>query len=155
MLGMTGRTSGAALAVLVSSVAVLAHHGTTGQYDAVAPIVLSGTLVSATFAPPHPVLSIEVDRAELPAFEVGRPDEYFGAPIVRSEDVGEVREVELSPVRMYYDLADRLSIGDRIVVVALQNCLPPHQLRSTWLRLDDDTIVSYTEDWAPTVDGCN
>ncbi|WP_200841121.1 DUF6152 family protein [Geminicoccus flavidas] len=155
MRGMTGRTWGIAVTTLGLAGAALAHHGVTGQYDAATPIVLSGTLTAATFSPPHPVLSIRVDGAELPAFEVGRPEEYFGPAVVRPEDVGEVREIELSPVRMFYDLADRLSIGDRVLVVALRNCLPPHELRSTWVRLDDETVVSYTGDWAPGVDGCS
>lgn len=155
MPGMIGRTCGVAATLLGLAGAVLAHHGVTGQYDAATPIVLSGVLTAATFSPPHPVLSIRVDAAELPDFEVGRPGEYFGPAVVRAEDVGEVREIELSPVRMFYDLADRLSIGDRVLVVALRNCLPPHELRSTWVRLDDDTVVSYTGDWAPGVDGCS
>ncbi len=155
MLGIIGRTCGIAATMLGLAGAVFAHHGVTGQYDAATPIVLSGTLTAATFAPPHPVLAVRVDTAELPGFDVGRTGEYFGPAVVRSEDVGEVREVELSPVRMFYDLADRLSIGDRVLVVALRNCLPPHQLRSTWVRLDDGTILSYTGDWAPGVDGCS
>ncbi|WP_246333217.1 hypothetical protein [Aureimonas mangrovi] len=154
MLSMINRLCVVAALALGVAGAARAHHGVTGQYDAATPIVLSGTLTAAAFSPPHPMLSIQVDTNEPPAFVVGRPDEYFGPAVVRPEDVGPVREVELSPVRMFYDLADQLSVGDRVVVVALRNCLAPHQLRSTWLRLSDGTVVSYTGDWAPGVDGC-
>ncbi len=155
ILTLIGRACCITFTILSLSSAGQAHHGVTGRYDAATPIVLSGTVTAATFAPPHPVLSVRVDRAELPAVRVGRPAEYFGPAVARAEDVGEVREIELSPVRMFYDLADRVRVGDRIVIVALRNCLPPHQLRSTWLRLSDDTVVSYTGDWAPGVNGCN
>lgn len=155
MLGMIGRVCGVPFTMLCLAGSVLAHHGVTGRYDAATPIVLSGTITATTFAPPHPVLSVRVDTAELPAFDVGRPAEYFGPAVVRAEDVGEVREIELSPVRMFYNLANRVRVGDRVVIVALRNCLPPHQLRSTWLRLSDGTVVSYTGDWAPGVNGCS
>lgn len=155
MLKMIGRVCGFAFTTFCLAGTVTAHHGMTGRYDAAIPIVLSGTITATTFAPPHPVLSVRVDTAELPAFEVGRPAEYFGPAVARAEDVGKVREIELSPVGMFYDLAERVRVGDRIVIVALRNCFPPHQLRSTWLRLFDGTVVSYTGDWAPGVDGCS
>lgn len=155
MLKLVGRACGVAVTMFFLAGTAPAHHGLTGRYDAAIPIVLSGTVEAATFAPPHPVLSVRVDTAELPAFEVGRPAEYFGPAVVRPGDVGQVREIELSPIRMFYDLADRVEVGDRIVIVALRNCRSPHQLRSTWLRLSDGTVLSYTGDWAPGVDGCS
>ncbi|MFP5077983.1 hypothetical protein ACLE20_11810 [Rhizobium sp. YIM 134829] len=133
---------------------VLAHHGVTGRYDASRPILISGVVTATTFAPPHPVLSVRVGQKEVPDAELGRPGEYFGPVAVRPEDVGEVRTIELSPVRMFYDLARKLKPGDRVTVVALRNCLSPHQLRSTWLRLTNGEVASYTGDWAPRVDGC-
>lgn len=133
---------------------VFAHHGVTGRYDASRPILISGVVTATTFAPPHPVLSIRVEQREVPDGELGRPREYFGPVTVRPEDVGQVRVVELSPVRMFYDLESKLELGDRVTLVALQNCLSPHQLRSTWLRLENGEVASYTGDWAPGVDGC-
>lgn len=133
---------------------VLAHHGVTGRYDASRPILVSGVVTATTFAPPHPVLSIRVEQRQVSDGGLGRPHEYFGPVAVRSEDVGQVRVIELSPVRMFYDLENKLRPGDRITLVALQNCLSPHQLRSTWLRLESGEVVSYTGDWAPGVDGC-
>ncbi|MGK6315756.1 DUF6152 family protein [Neorhizobium sp. DT-125] len=134
---------------------VLAHHGVTGRYDASRPIVLSGTVTEAAFTPPHPILSVHVDTAELPDFEVGRAGEYFGRPLARPEDVGQVRQIEFSPARAFYALGDRLNVGDRVVIVATRNCLPPHQLRSSWIRLSGGETLSYTGDWAPGVNGCS
>lgn len=144
----------AVMMVLGLTGGVLAHHGVTGQYDASVPIVLAGRVTAATFAPPHPVISVRVTGAEPPEFAVGRPAEYFGPATVRREDLGQVRQVELSPVRMFYDLAQRIRVGAEVTIVALRNCRSPHQLRSTWLRLQDGTVISYTGDWAPGVDGC-
>jgi hypothetical protein len=131
-----------------------AHHGVTGQYDAARPIVLNGILSEAVFAPPHPVLTVRVDDLPLPSTTLGRPEEYFGPVTARPEDVGAELVVELSPVRMFYNLAARIEPGDRITLIALRNCLPPHQLRSTWILLADGDVVSYDGDWAPGVDGC-
>lgn len=156
MLKQTGRMlSGAGWAILALSEAALAHHGVTGRYDASIPIVLVGEVTAAAFAPPHPVITVRVVAGDLPKYQVGRPAEYFGAPVVRAEDFDTEHTVELSPVRMFYDLASRLKIGDRVTIVALRNCLPTHQLRSTWLRLSNGEVISYTGDWAPGVDGCS
>ncbi|WP_210259258.1 hypothetical protein [Agrobacterium sp. a22-2] len=134
---------------------VQAHHGVTGKYDASSPIMLHGTITAATFAPPHPVFTVRVESGEIPDLKLGRPEEYFGPLTARADDLGTERDIELSPVRLFYDLADKLSVGDRVTIVALRNCLAPHQLRSTWLRLSTGEVVSYTGDWAPGVDGCN
>lgn len=146
-----------ALGVLVlSGGAVVAHHGVTGRYDSSRPIVLTGTVTRATFTPPHPTLSVRVEAAEPPAREtVGRPDEFTGPFVARPEDAGQVREIEFSPVRLFYDLGDRVRVGDRVVVLALRNCLPPHQLRSSWIQLSDRQVVSYTGGLHRTVDGCS
>lgn len=56
------------------------------------------------------------EAKELPSMEQGGPEEYFEALRTRAE-------VELSPVRLYYDLADILRVGDQITIVALRNCL--------------------------------
>ncbi|MBX5093900.1 DUF6152 family protein [Rhizobium lentis] len=145
----------AASAILALSEAALAHHGVTGRYDASNPIVLVGEVTATTFSPPHPIITVRVVSGDLPAYELGRKDEYFGPPVVRKEDVGAERVVELSPVRMFYDLEGRLKVGDRVTIVALRNCLPTHQLRSTWLRLSTGEVISYEGDWAPGVNGCS
>lgn len=140
--------------LVASGGAVLAHHGVTGFYDTSTPIALSGIVTRATFRPPHPVLYVRVEASESPSGDVGRPDEFTGAFVTRPEDVGEVREIELSPVGTFYDLRDQVRVGDRITLVALRNCEPPHELRSSWIQLSDGQIVSYVGGLHRKVDGC-
>lgn len=144
-----------ALGLVVTSGAATAHHGVSGQYDTGTPIVLAGRITRATFSPPHPVLMVEVEGGELQVGDVGRPDEFTGPFVQRPEDLGEVREVEFSPVGTFYDLRDRVAAGDRVVVLALRNCLPPHELRSSWVQLADGEVVSYEGGLHEKVDGCS
>ncbi|WP_082928747.1 hypothetical protein [Rhizobium bangladeshense] len=156
MLKRSGRILSRAVAVILAlSGGALAHHGVTGKYDASVPIVLVGEVTATAFSPPHPVVTVRVDSGDLPDGELGRKNEYFGPPVVRQEDVGAERVVEFSPVRMFYDLEDRLKVGDRVTIVALRNCFPTHQLRSTWLRLSNGEVISYEGDWARGVNGCS
>ena len=156
---MYRRIARKALGTIVAFLALVgivsAHHGITGKYDASEPIILHGTVTAATFSPPHPVFRVRVEDKEFPAQDLGTPQNYFGLLRTRPEDVGAERDVELSPVRPFYNLARRLHVGDQVTIVALRNCLAPHQLRSRWLRLSDGEVVSYSGDWAPGVDGCN
>lgn len=151
-----GRGALALAALLFSGGIVVAHHGVTGRYDTSTPILLRGVVTQSVFSPPHPVLHIAVEAAaaELPAEAASRADEFTGPVVVRDEDVGQVREVEFSPVGVFYDLRDRLRIGDRVTVVALRNCLPPNQLRSSWIQLAEGEIVSYEGGLHRRVDGC-
>lgn len=148
------RRAAAALGLAVLAGAATAHHGITGQYDTGTPIVLAGTITRATFSPPHPVLLVQVEAGEVQVGDVGRSDEFTGPFVPRPEDTGEVREVEFSPVGTFYDLRDRLAVGDRLVVLALRNCLPPHELRSSWVQLADGEVVSYEGGLHVRVDGC-
>jgi hypothetical protein len=133
---------------------VLAHHGVTGLYDTSRPIALTGTVTEATFSPPHPVISIRIEQADAPGGDLGRPDEITGPIATRAEDVGRVREIEFSPVRTFYNLGRRVQVGDKVTVVALRNCRPPHQLRSSWIRLPGGEIVSYAAGLHKRTDGC-
>lgn len=65
-----------------------------------------------------------------------------------------MREIELSPVGTFYDLRDQVRVGDRITLLALRNCEPPHELRSSWIQLSDGQIVSYVGGLHRKVDGC-
>jgi hypothetical protein len=73
---------------------------------------------------------------------------------MRAEDVGAVREIEFSPVKMFYDLASRVRVGNRVVVIALRNCQAPHQLRSRWIQLSDGQVFNHDGGWHRKVDGC-
>lgn len=156
MSTLNSRRAAVALVVLGMSGSVAsAHHGITGRYDTSNPIALTGTVTRATFAPPHPILLIRVEATEPPASIVDRPDEFTGPLVARPEDVGQVREIEFSPVRTFYNLGNRVRPGDRVTVLALRNCLPPNQLRSSWIRLSDGEVISYAGGLHRKVDGCS
>lgn len=150
------RLVGVVLGLLaLSGGAVLAHHGITGRYDTSAPVAITGTVTDATFTPPHPVFSIRAESAEPPNVEGNLPDKFTRPAVARPEDVGQVHEIEFSPVRTFYQLGDRVRVGDRVAVLALRNCTPPHQLRSWWIQLADGQVVSISGDWARGVEGCS
>ncbi len=127
---------GLPLAVLAMPAA--AHHGFSGRYDASRPIYLAGTVVRAAFQPPHPVLTLSV--TVVAALPTGT--EFDGRLIQRPEDQGQRREVEFPPVQLFYGLAPRIAVGDRVGVIVYRNCLAPHQLRGQWIRLADGAIVA-------------
>lgn len=65
-----------------------------------------------------------VEQANVADGQLGRPDEYFGPVSARPEDLGQVREVELSPVRMFYDLEAKVKPGDRVTLVRFATVCP-------------------------------
>lgn len=131
------------------------HRGVTGQPDAGTPMILAGTIARATFAPPHPVLLVQVEGGEIQVGDLGRPDEFTGPFVQRPGDVGAVREVEFPPVGTLYDPRDRVAAGDRVVVLALRTCLPPHEPRSPWAQLEGGEVVSHEGGLNVRVDGCS
>jgi hypothetical protein len=141
-------------AVLLTGGMAIAHHGVSGLYDTSRPVALTGVVTTARFTPPHPVISVRVDDAGAPGGDLGRPDEITGPITARREDVGQVLDVEFSPVRAFYALNGALRPGDRVTIVALRNCRPPHQLRSSWIRLPAGDTVSYEGGLHRRADGC-
>jgi hypothetical protein len=151
--------SGTVLLVLLTATAGLhesgAHHGGNGRYDASRPIYLRGTVVTATFAAPHAVMTIAVEAAEPPTLSENERADFRGDVMVRSEDVGVTRQIEFAPIGVFFSLSDRVSLGDRVEVIAMRNCDAPHQLRSQWIRLADGELVMRTGGRHRTVDGCS
>ncbi|MEZ2126817.1 MULTISPECIES: hypothetical protein [unclassified Sinorhizobium] len=157
MVKMFGRSTATVtlIAVALSGSTVLAHHGVSGQYDTSKPFLLAGVVTRTSFSPPHPVLSVRVETADPPSVEVDRPDEFKGPIVARQEDVDKTHEIEFSPVQVFFDLGNRVRAGDRVVVLALRNCLPPHQLRRSWIKLSNGDVVSYTGGLHGRVHGCS
>jgi hypothetical protein len=143
---------GAACAAFGST--AVAHHGGGGRYDASRPIYLPGTVLEASFTPPHPLLRIAVERADPPALDAVRRADFSGDVIVREQDVGSTLVVEFAPISMFFGLRDRIAAGDRVEVIAMRNCDSPHQLRSQWIRLRDGELVMRTGGNHRKVDGC-
>jgi hypothetical protein len=131
-----------------------AHHGFTGRYDASQPIWLAGQVVRATFAPPHPTIRLQIEAGAAPSLAGPLPHGLPAAPAARAGDAGQELEIELPPIRAFFDLGERLRQGERIEMIALRNCLPPHQLRSQWLRLAGGAVVSRDQRMAYMVTGC-
>ena len=129
---------------------VQAHHGFSGRYDAAQPIFLAGTVVRAAFQPPHPTLILRI------AEEIALPNgtEFDGRLIRRPQDQGQLREVEFPPVQLFYALASRIALGDRVAVIAYRNCAAPHQLRGQWIRLRDGSIVVRSGRMQSDVEAC-
>jgi hypothetical protein len=131
-----------------------AHHGFTGRYDRSRPIALTGIVTRASFAPPHPTITLRVEAAEPPELDAAARAEFAGPVAARPEDVGRTLEVEFPPVRAFFDLGGQVRAGDRVAIVALRNCAPPHQLRSQWIRLASGSVVHRAGRMSVQVDGC-
>ncbi|MGL4635847.1 MAG: hypothetical protein ACRCWF_07700 [Beijerinckiaceae bacterium] len=119
--------------------AVLGHHGFTGRYDTDKPVWLTGTVTAASFSPPHAVLAVQISPTLPPSMVM--PSEITGPLIAPLEDSGQIRQIEFPPVGDFFQLSDKVRIGDRVEVIALRNCRPPHQLRSQWIRIADGSVT--------------
>jgi hypothetical protein len=150
----------AAAAALVTVVgSAFAHHGFGGRYNLAEPVWIEGIVREAYFGQPHAELLIEVP-AEL-SLPQDAPDLASAASFldaaaltVLPETMGQTVEVELPPTQQYFSLGDRVAIGDRIAVVAVRNCEPPHQLNGQWLRLADGEVVARSGAMSYMVEDC-
>ncbi|MEO0359578.1 MAG: hypothetical protein AAF322_00610 [Pseudomonadota bacterium] len=125
----------AALADLIAAAPpspATAHQGFGGRYDRVRPIWIAGRVEAAYFGLLHGEVTVQPDREA----RIGPPsdavaefrDGLFPAPGDAALDV------EFLPVRLLFALDGRVSIGDRIEVIALRNCASRHQLRAQAIR---------------------
>ena len=136
----------AAAALLVAASSASAHHGFTGRYDVSAPLWVEGEVVRAYFGRPHAEIAIRTapdlsPPVQTPEIGAGRDVIDPGALAVRDDTRGREVEVELPPLRMFFDLGRRVAVGDRIAVIAFRNCEAPHQLRGQWVRPADGPPV--------------
>ena len=107
---------GAVAAPLVSAPA---HHGGIDRYDSSRPINLRGVVTKATFAPPHPILTLLIDTvSEPPALTPAETADFTGAVVVRAEDSGATRTIEFAPIGMFFNLSGRVVVGERVEVIA-------------------------------------
>lgn len=144
----------AGLAGLAVGSLASAHHGRNGAYDVSRPIALEGVVTAASFAPPHPVITIRVDARPRPASAAGIPG-YEGAPaIIRREDAGAVRVIEFSPLPQFTALRDKVVAGGRVQVMAFRNCIGSHDLRGHWVKAADGTIAQRDNRPTSAVNGC-
>ncbi|WP_320269756.1 hypothetical protein [Cognatiyoonia sp. IB215446] len=119
----------------------LAHHGFDGTYDSGRPIYVVGEVIDATFRRPHPVIEMHVDAELRPPSDLPQGEEFADVIEVRSEDRGRIIDVEYPPISLFFDLRNRIAVGDRVETIVYQDCRPPYQLRGQWLRLVDGEAV--------------
>lgn len=136
-----------------------AHHGFQGRYDLSKPIWIEGTVVLSYFGNPHSVLTVEIantltepePRPDLgPAASFLDQNALFAPVDLRGKTV----QVELPPTSQYSRLGGRIATGDRIAVVAVRNCEPPHQLNAQWVRLADGSVESRDAAMSYMVETC-
>jgi hypothetical protein len=135
--------------------AALAHHGFGGRYDTRRPIWLQGEVQRVRIGMPHPELALRLPAAPaLPAEPGPEAAEFMPRLVLRPEDRGAVRELEFPPVARFLELGPAIAVGDTVAVIALRNCLPPHQLRGQWIRLASGRVVVRQGRMQSEVDGC-
>lgn len=146
----------AGLAIAAAALPAAAHHGFTGAYDATRPLYLEGTVEAVTLAYPHVEMTVTVpaDIAvpdALPELDVlGIPD---AQDIIAPVDAG-TYDLQMAGTSFVVDLADRVMVGDRVALVALRNCQPPHEHRSRWIRLASGDVVTRGGETQAEVQGC-
>ncbi|MEM8753451.1 MAG: hypothetical protein AAGF90_10790 [Pseudomonadota bacterium] len=109
-----------------------AHQAFGGRRQRGRPIWIAGRVEAAYFGQSHGDVTVQPDREA----RIGPPsdavaefrDGLFRAPGDAALDV------EFLPIRLFFALDGRVSIGDRIAVIALRNCASRHQLRAQAIR---------------------
>jgi hypothetical protein len=136
-----------------------AHHGFDGRYDLAAPVWIEGVVVDAYFGHPHSELTVHVSSdiaVPEPRPELGPAASFLDpqALTVPADIVGQTVVLELPPTAQYASLGNRIASGDRIAVIAVRNCEPPHQLNVQWLRLPGGEVESRTGAMSYMVEEC-
>jgi hypothetical protein len=132
----------------------LAHHGFGGRYDTRVAIYLAGTVSRVRIGMPHPVIELRVSLP--PVLPTGLPEaaEFEPRLLMRPEDQAQTREVEFPPVARFLELGPEIKPGDRIALIALRNCVAPHQLRGQWIQLASGRVVVRQGRMQNEVEGC-
>lgn len=127
---------------LAGTLPVLAHHGFTGEYNAARPLYIEGTVQQVTIAYPHTEMTVQVtDRPTVPA-QLPKIDNV-GADVAKRITAAAPGTYAVQVSELQKELEGRIAKGDKIALVALQNCLPPNQHRTRWIRLASGDVVSY------------
>lgn len=142
----------AALILLAAPTVTMAHHGFRGRYDATAPVYVEGYVVSAYFGQPHPLLTLRASGSR--SMPAEWPDIVGGTTVRIWAGPGELATVELPPTSLFFSLRESVAVGDRVAVVALRNCSPPHDLRGQRIKLADGREVSRTGPVQTETAGC-
>jgi hypothetical protein len=146
---MPGRLLKICVLLALIPVAVMAHHGFGGRYDRSAPVLVQGVVVNAYFGQPHPEITLDTDPAtDLPAL---LPERLSAGLVPWTEATA---TVEFPPIGTFFGLDSTVAAGDRVTIVALRNCDPPHQLRGQWISIKGQGEAEATGRVQTEVDGC-
>jgi hypothetical protein len=131
-----------------------AHHGFTGRYDTDQPLWITGTVERASFGSPHATLTLRTEAASVGVFETADLPYIDGQPVAMAPDTRPRVTIEFPPVAAFFELNRKLKVGDKVSVIALQNCIQDRQLRSQWIRLADGSVTSRDMQMSYMVKGC-
>jgi Family of unknown function (DUF6152) len=127
-----------ALTALFVSMPLSAHHGFGGRYDAGQPVAIAGIVERVTFGAPHSTLVLRIDSAfteKIPSLDgLPAPSPSFRSAYAPVLIAGQRVSLEFPPIGVFNALDTRVRLGDRVELVALRNCDPPHQWRIQWFQ---------------------
>ncbi len=157
MLQASLRKSLAILAAFVATLGtapVSAHHGYTGEYDAQRPVYIEGTVQQVNIAYPHVEMTIQVAQRNRVPTTLPKIADIAIADVMKIMTAAEPGTYALQVAGLQTELQGRISPGDKIALVALQNCLPPNQFRTRYIRLASGDVVSLAGNTQTEVAGC-
>ncbi|WP_163269550.1 hypothetical protein [Chelativorans alearense] len=134
-----------------------AHHGFTGAYDATSPLYVEGTVEAVTLAYPHVEMTVAVP-ADITVPDVLPGLDVLGIPDAQAKIApieADTYDLQMAGTEFVTDLADRIQVNDRVSLVALRNCLPPHEIRSRWIRVASGDVVTVAGETQAEVQGCD
>jgi hypothetical protein len=136
-----------------------AHHGFGGEYDGSSPLWIEGVVNEMKVSHPHPELRITVSSATRPT-SLSNLETLGGEsilPILKSIQAraGTTITVEFPPVANFFQINERVKVGERVSIIAYRNCLAPHQIRGQWARNEHGEVVTRPRgNMQRTVRGC-
>jgi hypothetical protein len=138
------------------AVPALAHHGFSGAYNAAQPIYIEGVVEKVEISAPHVEMTLSAPAgitvpAALERIEDINIKNALSKTVAAQPGSYEIQMAGTAFVRA---LNNRVKVGDRIALVALRNCQPPHEHRSRWIRLASGEIVTVTGHTQAEVEGC-
>jgi hypothetical protein len=147
----------ALLGFVAASLPAIAHHGFRGEYNTAQPIYIEGVVDTVEIAPPHVELALTAPSGvAVPSTLDKIADINIENALAKTvpAQAGSY-DLQLAGTEFVGMLEGRIKPGDRIAVMALRNCQPPHEHRSRWIRLADGEIVTVTGRTQAEVEGCD
>ncbi len=153
----TYRKSWVLAPVIVGALSTLpasAHHGYTGEYDAQRPVFIEGRVQQVNIAYPHVEMTIRVSERNQVPVTLPKIADLAITDVMKIMTVAAPGAYALQVAGLQTELQGRIAVGDRIALVALQNCLPPNQYRTRWIRIASGDVVSLAGNTQTEVAGC-